>query len=46
MNFVSKNCKIFLIDPDLELNISKVTHIKKNAVNGTKELYNKLMIDY
>ncbi len=46
MNFVSKNCKIFLIDPDLELNISKVTQIKKNAVNGTKELYNKLMIDY
>ena len=41
-----KIVKFFLIDPDPELNISKVTHIKKNAVNGTKELYDKLMMDY
>ena len=46
INFISKNCKVFLIDPDPELNNSEVTHIKKNAVNGTKELYNKLMMDY
>ena len=46
INFVNKNCKVFLIDPDPEINISKVTHIKKNAVNGTKELYDKLMMDY
>ena len=46
INFVNENCKVFLIDPDPELNISNVTHIKKNAVNGTKELYDKLMMDY
>ena len=46
INFVNENCKVFLIDPDPEINISKVTHIKKNAVNGTKELYDKLMMDY
>ena len=46
INFVNENCKVFLIDPDPELNIRKVTHIKKNAVNGTKELYDKLMMDY
>ena len=45
INFVSENCKVYLIDPDPELNISKVTHIKKNAVSGTKELYEKLMFD-
>ncbi len=45
INFVSENCKVYLIDPDPELNISKVTHIKKNAVSGTKELYEKLMVD-
>ena len=46
INFVNENCKVFLIDPDPELNIRKVTHIKKNAVKGTKELYDKLMMDY
>ena len=45
INFVCENCKVYLIDPDPELNISKVTHIKKNAVSGTKELYDKLMFD-
>ena len=30
INFVNENCKVYLIDPDPELNISKVTHIKKS----------------
>ena len=46
INFVSENCKIFLIDPNPDLNIVNVTHLKKNAVNGTKELNERLMRDY
>ena len=45
INFIKENCKVFLIDPNPKLNIKKVTHLKKNAVNGTKELYENLMVD-